>query len=420
MTVKRIVIATIGSLGDFVPYFALAKGFRDSGFDVTLATHLKYKERVVKENIKFSEIRLDPDKMIEDGMKKLMLEKDQNTLIFISALAQVIYPFVKELIEDLEKAVEGSDALLYSALVMGAPDVAQKFGVKTFSVLLQPLSPTNEIHSPFSKEAPFGKLFYNKLTYHGAWLSYWLIFKDIINNVRESRYKLKRIKTLTPFLWHKKMKIPYIYGFSRYLIPKPADWDENTFVTGYWFNEEKEHFEKKDDFDSFIGEDKNKPIYFGLGSMSGANEQRSVDLIDGLLKKTNERIVLLTHNISAKIKNDRVFSSDYMPHEYVFPKMKAVIHHGGAGTTSMAVKHGKYQILMPVFSDQFLWSEIVRKKGIGLYPFPFNRANPDLLASVVNSISANSCSDEKLKDISILVKREKGIENAISIIKHLI
>jgi len=261
----RITIITIGSLGDFIPYFALAKEFKKKGYIVTLASHERYRLRTENAGLLFKPIRLNPEEMIKDAMSNLMLANEQNTLIFVTEMARVLFPFVEKLIEDVEDAVKGADVLLYSALVLGAPDAAQKYGVKAYAALLQPLTPTSEIHSSFSKDVPFGKVLYNKLSYHAAWIIFWVIFKDIVNNIRENKYELKRIKTLTPYLWHKKMGIRYIYGFSRYILSKPKDWDSSNYVTGFWFNDEVEEFPKSELFNKFINDSNVEKVLLPAG-----------------------------------------------------------------------------------------------------------------------------------------------------------
>ena len=414
--IRNVTIITIGSLGDFIPYFALAKEFKRKGYTVTLASHEKYRQRTESEGLLFKPIKLNPEEMIRDAMSKLMLANEQNTLIFVTEMARVLFPFVESLIEDVEKAVKGSDVLLYSALVLGAPDAAQKYGVKAYAALLQPLTPTNEIHSSFSKDVLFGKLLYNKFSYHAAWLMFWIIFKDIVNNIRENRYELKRIKTLTPYLWHKKMGIRYIYGFSKYILQRPKDWDSSNYVTGFWFNDEAENFPEKKSFEEFINDSQEKPIYIGFGSMSIANEDKIEKIVNSVLRDTSERIVLFTGGTELKIDNDRVFSCDYMPHNIVFPKVKAVMHHGGSGTTSIALRNGIYQIIMPIFADQFLWGEQVFKHGFGLKPMPFFKTKIEKIVQNLKNMKIDE-SGKILRECSDNIKSENGTLRVVDIVE---
>ncbi|KAG9661509.1 hypothetical protein KCU95_g4576, partial [Aureobasidium melanogenum] len=74
---------------------------------------------------------------------------------------------------------------------------------------------------------------------------------------------------------------------------------------------------------------------------------------------------------------------DDCPHDWLFPKVRCVVHHGGAGTTSAGLAAGKPTIIVPFFGDQLTWGQAVSKAGAGPRPLPWKSLTPTLLAEAI-------------------------------------
>lgn len=48
-----------------------------------------------------------------------------------------------------------------------------------------------------------------------------------------------------------------------------------------------------------------------------------------------------------------------VPHDWLFPRIAGVVHHGGAGTTAAGLRAGVPTIIKPFFGDQNFWAERV-------------------------------------------------------------
>ena len=78
----------------------------------------------------------------------------------------------------------------------------------------------------------------------------------------------------------------------------------------------------------------------------------------------------------------------------LFPHLAAVVHHGGAGTTGTALRHGLPNVILPVLGDQMYWGRRVAALGAGEDPVPLSRISAVDLAARI----ARACSEPRFRD----------------------
>jgi sterol 3beta-glucosyltransferase len=165
--------------------------------------------------------------------------------------------------------------------------------------------------------------------------------------------------------------MPILYGFSPSVIPAPSDWNGNTFITGYWFVDESENWQPPTALLDFL-QSGSPPVYIGFGSMSNRNPEQTADLVIQALALTNQRAILLSGWSGLQKANtpDSIFMIDSIPHSWLFPRVSAVVHHGGASTTAAGLKAGVPSVIIPFFGDQPFWGQRVADLGVGPKPIP--------------------------------------------------
>jgi vancomycin aglycone glucosyltransferase len=107
------------------------------------------------------------------------------------------------------------------------------------------------------------------------------------------------------------------------------------------------------------------PIYLGFGSMS-APDGASPTVLDAA-RAVGHRAILSRGWAELDVIDeapDCIAVGD-VNHQALLPRMAAVVHHGGAGTTAAAARAGVPQVVVPMFSDQFYWAGRIRALGIG-------------------------------------------------------
>ena len=164
------------------------------------------------------------------------------------------------------------------------------------------------------------------------------------------------------------------------------------------------------------------PVYFGFGSMAGRNPDQLARLIMEALAKSNQRGLLLTGwgGLRAELIPDNVFVLDSAPHSWLFPRMAAVVHHGGAGTTAEGLRAGVPTVIVPFVLDQPFWGARIKTLGLGPDPIPQKDLTADRLADAIKIAVTDSEIKQRSKSYGQAIRAETGISNAIKIIQYYI
>lgn len=80
---------------------------------------------------------------------------------------------------------------------------------------------------------------------------------------------------------------------------------------------------------------------------------------------------------------DNFFVIGDTPHEWLFPRMSLVIHHGGSGTTHSACRAGVPSVVLPFAGDQFFWGHQLARMGLAEAPVPTTKLNPGVIKRAI-------------------------------------
>ena len=167
-------------------------------------------------------------------------------------------------------------------------------------------------------------------------------------------------------------------------------------------------------------EDGSPPIYIGFGSMSSRNPEQTTNLVLSALNETKQRAIMLS-GWNGLRKNDlpsSVFMVDSVPFSWLFPKIAAVVHPGGAGTTHYGLRAGVPSIIIPFFADQPFWGYRVAKLGLGPEPIPRKKLTAERLAKAILKAIDNKEMRQRAAELGKKLQGEKGVENAVRIIQN--
>ena len=133
-----------------------------------------------------------------------------------------------------------------------------------------------------------------------------------------------------------------LYAFSEHVVPRPPDWPEDVVVTGYWFHDSDQSWRPPPSLAEFI-DGGAPPVYIGFGSMFTRRAEEITKIVLKTVGRTGQRAVISTGWGGLRPENppDDVHVVDGVPHDWLFPRMAAVVHHGGAGTTAAGLRAGK-------------------------------------------------------------------------------
>jgi sterol 3beta-glucosyltransferase len=234
-------------------------------------------------------------------------------------------------------------------------------------------------------------------------------------------FNLLTYRLIRSFIWGlNKRQILVTHCFSNELISRPKDWPINSQITGYLNltidKREKENTEIPDDLIIWV-ENGEKPIYIGFGSMPIPNEEVLKKAIRDILATTKNRIVFCEgwSHISNLPTCDNLRVVKQVNHDWVFPKCKLAVIHGGIGTIHSALKAGLPLIIASIFADQPIWGKIIEKKGLGLH-IPFNKLSSKKLVMAFDKVMTKEIG-EKVSTVSDRMNNEDGLETTLNTIE---
>ena len=200
------------------------------------------------------------------------------------------------------------------------------------------------------------------------------------------------------------------------LIPKPADWGPEIDIAGFVFLDLASSFKPPESLTKFL-EAGEPPVYIGFGSIVVDDPDKFTSLILKAVKKAGVR-ALVSKGWGGLGDEDNtpenIFMLENTPHDWLFPRVSVVVHHGGAGTTAIGLKCGKPTMIVPFFGDQPFWGAMVAKAGAGAHEaIPYKRLTVDALAEGIKqclSPEAKKAAERLAEDIA---EEGDGAKNAV-------
>ncbi len=405
----HIRLLALGTRGDVQPYLALALGLKEAGYNVSMAITSDFKAFVESYDI--------PALTSQVNIREFMTQSANTNTSHKPSRMDVF----RQVLQDAPSLINDADFLIYSpASAMAAPHLIEKYNIPSMLGLLQPyLHPTQDFPVIGLPRLPFGGR-YNQWTYRAFQSLLWLPMKKTINEWRVNTLGLPPTQSnvMTELV---NKNIPALFGWSPTILPKPHDWESHLYLTGYWFLDTEGNYQPSQALLDFI-HDGSLPVYVGFGSMSNKNAEEDAEIIIAALRQAGVRGVIASGwkgLITEDIGDDLLLIKD-VPHEWLFPQMAAVIHHGGAGTTATDLKSGIPSIIVPTRGDQPFWAHRVEALGVGLFPCTRKQLNPDALANAIKQAINDSEMQERAKQLGEQISHEDGVGTAIKIIENYI
>lgn len=415
----RVTLVSLGSRGDVEPFIALAVGLQNTGrHQVTIAAPNNFEPQVKDYKLNFFRLGIDTQKLLgTEG-----IDPKQNILLWLSKVLGSMKPLTERIAENTCLACQDAELIIYSMMGIAAYHVAEKLGIPCMMAVPIPgFAPTRAYPNPngIFPALPMGGG-YNRLTHTVSLFLFQLFTGPIINHWRKNKLKLPAI----PF-----GKYPYfqmnghlqriIGSYSPIISLKPDDWGENIQLTGYWFLDPPPDWQPHIKLVNFL-EAGAPPVYIGFGSMANRTPRKMSQLVIEALAKTGQRGILAAGwgGLDDIPLPDTIFALDSVPHAWLFPRMSAVVHHGGAGTTAAGLRAGIPSILIPHMGDQHFWAKRVEELGVGPHSLPMRRLTSERLADCINKAVNDQNIRLNAATLGEKIRQEDGIAQAIKFIER--
>ncbi len=412
----HLTLCSFGSRGDVQPYLALGLGLQDAGHAVRIATSRFHESLVRRHGLDYFPLTAaNPRDVLrsESGMR--WLETGSNPIANLRAMRDLSRGLLDEQVRAVLQLCADTEAVIHAVTTMlvVAP-IAEQLGVPAAGAWLQPLHPTREF-PPFLLPAlpPAMPLRgrYNRLAYDLQRRMSWHIIRHDYNAMRGRLLGLPPLRR--PYGNQHLRPDPVVYGFSRQVIPKPRDWDAITEVSGYWFLRDEE-WRPPASLTAFLRAGP-PPVYVGFGSMPERDAGRSTQAILSALQQTGLRAVLLGGwaGLGGATLPDSVLQLEYAPHEWLFPRMAAVVHHGGMGTVGAGLRAGRPTLMIPRFADQPMWARRLQALGVSPPPIPHRRLTAARLARALQQLTGDAALRERAASLGEKIRTEDGVGEAV-------
>lgn len=410
----KILISTLGSRGDTQPYLALAVGLQQAGHHVTLVAPRSFIEWIQSYGVNAHPVRFNPHEVMQT------MSKSKHPFQAMRLMREVVNTGVAEAQDDCWQAAQDTDFLLQTGTGMNALEIASKRGIPVAFAHLVPMPPTRAFPM-------FWLPFRSSLGGSYNYLTHTLVKRILWNSMGGPTTNRWRTRLGLP-VWRSEAEMhnyarslgaPSFYGYSPSVIPKPPDWDEYQHITGYWFLDAPPNWQPPKDLLHFL-ESGPPPVYVGFGSMNHENPERQTRLALRALELSEQRGVLLTGwgSITSISAPPNIFFADNVPHAWLFPRMAAVVHHGGAGTTSAGLRAGVPNIITPFGGDQFAWADLVVKLGVGLQVPRIKQLTAEKLAEAIQIAVNTPTIRARAAMLGEKIRAENGIARTVEIIEH--
>jgi UDP:flavonoid glycosyltransferase YjiC (YdhE family) len=414
----RITILALGSRGDVQPFVPLGAALQVAGHRVRVATFAAFGGMITAAGLGFTPLSGDAQGLLGSAVEENLLDQRASPIQFMRALQRSYGSLAKSLPEDLA-ALEDSDLILNQlpAQLFGG-DLAEHLGIPWAAVMVIPLVRTRT--RPLTG-FPAGPAFlpgYNLFSYRLGEQMGWQLFRKAVNRLRVERWKLPAAPFWGPYEAIHRKGVPFLCGFSEQVVPRPPDWGENVHVTGWWLPEEP-HWQPPADLEGFI-ESGPPPVFIGFGSMPVRDPAAATGLIVEAVRQAGVRAVLGAGwaGLGGALPPE-IFPIDYAPYGWLFPRMAAVVHHGGSGTTGWGFRSGVPSVIVPFGFDQFYWGKRAFELGAGPQPVPYRQLSTSRLAAAIHAAVTDPEMRRRAAGLGGKLSAENGVQKAVEIIQNI-
>ncbi|KAG6006325.1 hypothetical protein E4U21_007128 [Claviceps maximensis] len=453
----NVVVQIVGSRGDVQPFVALGKVLKDTyGHRIRVATHATFKSFVEENGLEFFNIGGDPAELMAFMVKNPGLMPGFDTLKSgeISrrrrGIEEILLGCWRSCVEagdglgpppkshrvnaplDLSQGIPGDKSFkpfVADAIIANPPSfahlhVAEKLGIPLHIMFTMPWSPTRTFPHPLANVqfSNADDVMTNYMTYTLVEMMTWQGLGDIINRFREKVLDLPPLSFIGAPGVLNRLKVPHTYCWSPVLIPKPNDWGQHIDVSGFYFLNLASSYVPDSDLAAFL-EVGPSPVYIGFGSVVVDDPNTMTRMIFEAIRIAGIR-ALVSKGWGGLGADDigipeGVFMLGNVPHDWLFERVSAVVHHGGAGTTAAGIKAGKPTFVVPFFGDQEFWGSMVARAQAGPEPIRYKQLTAKRLAEAIRSC-LQSTTQARATDLGNKIRGEKGTDmGARSFHRHM-
>ena len=415
-----VSLLAIGSRGDVQPVAALAERLASRGHEARLIAPDAFEDLLSGRGAKFCPMGFDVMSEFHGEGTRRLFEGGGSFVAYVNWLISLPRRFSMAVAPRLQELTKGSDVILGSGFMQSfGVALSELWGAHSVNAWFWPCLASRDFLVSLTRPSPVAlPKSLNRLAFQVGDHLVWSLARPVVNQVRKS-YGLAP-SGFTPNLRQSILSgEPLLLAYSEELLPRSSDWPDNVQVTGYWRLEHSKGWEPPAELNAFLGAGP-PPVYVGFGSMAIRDPEATMTAILQAIRGAKTRAVICAG--WGRLVSDRadadVLVIDEAPHDWLFPKMSAIIHHGGSGTTGAALHAGKPSVVVPFIMDQFFWGEHVCKRGVGPDPVPYKTLTRKTLQSAIERALNDQAMRARAAEVGLRIQAEDGLAKAVETIER--
>lgn len=405
----RLVILTAGTYGDVVPYAGLGRRLAAAGHEVTLATTARFAGVVTEAGLAFHELPSSDPRELAAGKEGQAAAR--GGLRGMTSATRTAAEVMRRPVPAMIEAVAHADVVLCTAAtsLLAAP-MAEARRLPCLVLTLQPTEPTRT-HGP--------------VLLGGRNLGGWLnravpnlfvrlgfrIFAGLIRDVR-GELGLPPV----PASGYAPGELTVLYGISPTVYPRPPDLRDGVDVAGYWWRAPSAaDWEPDPALAGFLAAGP-PPVYVGFGSMGAGDGRRLSAEVSAALRSAGCRAVVARGWAELDIDGPDVLMVDDVPHDWLFSRVAAVVHHAGAGTTAAGLRAGRPAVGVPFGYDQPFWARRLVDLGVAPRSLPAKRLGGSELGAAIATAVGDPSYGRAAAAIASCLETEDGAARVLRLV----
>lgn len=415
----HLVIVTSGSRGDVQPYLALALRAMRGGHRVTLATHAVFQPWIESHGVAFRSLHGNPQEMLSaPGARAWLSDGSRGGMLrFVREFGRAFAGLIDGLLMDLAAVTADADLIVHGAVCMAAAQLQEVRGTPVMGGWLAPLTPTQAFPAAGLAYRTGGSAWdrrRNWLTHLAGEQLLWQPSRAAVNKWRRHSLQAPPVSYFGPFAAQRTPAYPVAYAYSPAVLPGPADWPTWIAPTGWWFLEEPAYMPPPA-LQRFLDAGE-APVTVGFGSMTPQDGEWLTRIVLDACERAETRVILLQGwgSLGATSLPAWAHVEREAPHAWLYPRSRAVVHHGGAGTTGAGVRSGTPSLIVPLGFDQQFWG--TRLHALGVSPPPIRRRDltVESLAAALRTARTDSRMRAAASALGAVVSAEDGTGVALA------
>ena len=417
----HVVILALGSRGDVQPFIALALALQERGHRVTVAAAADYGSLAAAYDVPFAPLGGYVAELMNMELVNELLDGAHNPLYFARAFLGELAPLLTTILADCWQIAQQADLLIVSTLglYLGL-DLVEKRPCPLVAVHFHPLlAVPDRAHVNFPSAPPWLPLAasYHQVTHWLGRHGLWQLLGPLLNRARRT---VLQLPPLSPWARYRRAQqpVPTLFAYSPTVAPLPSrtPLPPATAITGYWFLPQPPAWQPPAPLLDFLAAGA-PPVVITFGSILGGRDPDAMTqlLVDALVQSGQRGLIYRGWGDLGNIKlPPTVLAIEATPHDWLFARCAAVVHHGGAGTTAATLRAGLPSVVVPVFGDQLLWADRLQALNVAPPPLPRRQLTVANLAAAMGQAVTNPTFQANAQSRQRTLQAEAGTACAVA------